>query len=88
MDSDLGPEVAVPIDKPSAVASDQGAGPLGFVGTARNDAVEEAAGLTTLAGDEFGGGPMMPMVPGTWDGERRRKGEMRSEKRLVCQRKW
>ncbi|MGO8769389.1 MAG: hypothetical protein ACLQLD_11840, partial [Mycobacterium sp.] len=27
----------------------------------------EAAGLTTLAGDEFGGGPKMPMVPGTWD---------------------
>ena len=24
-------------------------------------------GLTTLADDEFGGGPTMPMLPGTWD---------------------
>jgi hypothetical protein len=26
-----------------------------------------AAGLTKLAGDEFGGGLRVPMVPGTWD---------------------
>jgi hypothetical protein len=25
--------------------------------------------LTTLAGDEFGGGPRMPMLPNTWDPE-------------------
>jgi PPE-repeat protein len=50
----------------SAVASDQGAGTLGFAGTARKE-VTEAAGLTTLAGDEFGDGPRMPMLPGTWD---------------------
>ncbi|WP_009954990.1 hypothetical protein, partial [Mycobacterium intracellulare] len=25
-----------------------------------------AAGLTTLAADEFGDAPRMPMVPGTW----------------------
>jgi PPE-repeat protein len=49
------------------VASDQGAGNLGFAGTARKESVAGAAGLTTLAGDEFGGGPRMPMVPGTWD---------------------
>ena len=24
-------------------------------------------GLATLAADEFGGGPRMPMVPGSWD---------------------
>ncbi|MGO9184059.1 PPE family protein [Mycobacterium sp.] len=48
-------------------ASDQGAGSLGFAGTAGRASVAEAAGLTTLAGDEFGGGPKMPMVPGTWD---------------------
>jgi PPE-repeat protein len=51
----------------STVASDQGAGNLGFAGTARKETAAEAAGLTTLAGDEFGGGPQMPMVPGTWD---------------------
>ena len=29
-------------------------------------AVSTAAGLATLHGDEFGAGPTMPMVPGTW----------------------
>ncbi|EUA05234.1 hypothetical protein I547_2121 [Mycobacterium kansasii 824] len=24
--------------------------------------------MTALAGDEFGGGPRMPMVPSSWDG--------------------
>ena len=51
----------------STVASGGGAGNLGFAGTARKETVAEAAGLTTLAGDEFGGGPRMPMLPGTWD---------------------
>ncbi|CDO86573.1 PPE family protein [Mycobacterium triplex] len=46
-------------------ASDRGAGSLGFAGTARREAAA-AAGLTTLAGDEFGGGPRMPMLPGSW----------------------
>lgn len=52
---------------PPAVASDRGAGNLGFAGTARKEAVAGAAGLTTLAGDEFSGGPRMPMLPGSWD---------------------
>jgi hypothetical protein len=30
--------------------------------------------LTTLAGDEFGGGPRVPMVPGTWDPDGAREG--------------
>jgi PPE-repeat protein len=51
----------------STVASDQGAGNLGFAGTARKETTAAAAGLTALAGDEFGSGPKMPMVPGTWD---------------------
>jgi PPE-repeat protein len=56
-------------------ASDQGAGALGFAGTAHKEAVLQAAGLTALAGDEFGGGPRMPMVPGTWDGGPERGGD-------------
>jgi PPE-repeat protein len=46
-------------------ASDQGAGRLGFAGTVANGS-EKASGLATLSGDEFGGGPSMPMLPGTW----------------------
>jgi PPE-repeat protein len=53
----------------STEASDRGAGPLGFAGTVRKDTVAQAAGLSTLASDEFGGGPKMPMLPGTWDPE-------------------
>ena len=48
-------------------ASDQGAGTIGFAGTAGRDAAVEAAGLATLADDGFGGGPSVPMVPGTWE---------------------
>jgi PPE-repeat protein len=48
-------------------ASDRGAGPLGFAGTRIREPVLQAAGLTMLAGDEFGGGPRMPMMPGTWE---------------------
>ena len=54
-------------ERPSTSASGRGAGTLGFAGTTPKDAITEAAGLTTLAGDEFGGGPQMPMLPGTWD---------------------
>ncbi|ORW46816.1 hypothetical protein AWB90_12580 [Mycobacterium paraense] len=54
------------IDAAQPVASDRGAGALGFAGTARREAAA-AAGLATLAGDEFGGGPTMPMVPATWE---------------------
>jgi len=48
-------------------ASDRGAGNLGFAGTARKETAATATGLATLAVDEFGGGPTMPMVPGSWD---------------------
>jgi PPE-repeat protein len=51
----------------AAVGSDRGAGPLGFAGTVDKDTIAEAAGLATLNGNGFGGGPTMPMVPGTWD---------------------
>ena len=51
----------------STMASDRGAGNLGFARTASKETVAGAAGLTTLAGDEFGGGPSTPMVPRTWE---------------------
>jgi PPE-repeat protein len=83
MDSDIGvvPDYGA---QDNATASGNGAGTLGFAGTAHKDTVLQAAGLTKLAGDEFGGGPQMPMVPSTWEsrpespdkpGESRRGGE-------------
>lgn len=59
--------VDVDPDWGGSTASDHGAGHLGFAGTARREAVAPAAGLTTLAVDEFGGGPTVPMTPGTWE---------------------
>jgi len=50
------------------VASDRGAGTPGFAGTVSKDS-PQAAGLTTFSGDEFGGGPRMPMLPNTWNPE-------------------
>ena len=53
-------------DGGSRVTSDRGAGPLGFAGTSHQKA-GAATGLATIADDEFGNGPLMPMVPGTWN---------------------
>jgi PPE-repeat protein len=64
MDSDLGP--VVESELAATVASDWGAGRLGLAGTVRKETVAQAAGLATLSGNGFGGGPRMPMVPGTW----------------------
>ncbi|OIN77928.1 PPE family protein [Mycobacterium malmoense] len=50
---------------PEVRASDESAGPFGFTGTVPKEGVQ-AAGLTVLAGDGFGGGPTVPMVPGAW----------------------
>jgi len=50
----------------ATAASDNGAGPLGFAGTVPKGSAQ-AAGLATLSGGEFGAGPNMPMLPGTWD---------------------
>ncbi|UQX09295.1 PPE family protein [Candidatus Mycobacterium methanotrophicum] len=68
MNVEVNPDWGTP---PSTVGSDQRAGPLGLAGTVRKEAAGQAAGLATLAGDEFGGGPTMPMMPGAWqlDGE-------------------
>jgi PPE-repeat protein len=67
MDSDLGPSAGP--EEGATVTSDRGGGPLSFAGTVRKDAAGEAAGLATLNGNGFGGGPRMPMVPGTWGPE-------------------
>jgi PPE-repeat protein len=68
---DVDPDWGGPADEEerlaAATASGSGAGRLGFAGTAHKDADLPASGLTKLAGDEFGSGPRMPMVPGTWD---------------------
>jgi PPE-repeat protein len=50
----------------STTVSDRGARPLGFAGTVSKTGAT-AAGLATLAGDEFGGGPREPIMPYTWD---------------------
>ena len=52
----------------SMASSDHGTGPLGFTGTVRKRALA-ATGLATLD-DDFGGGPVMPMVPATWNAAR------------------
>jgi PPE-repeat protein len=68
-EDDPGPGPGAPLEGArvvSTAASDRGAGSLGFAGTATKERITEAAGLTTLAGDAFGGGPNMPMMPSTW----------------------
>ena len=51
-----------------ALASDLGAGAVGFPGTSHQE-VAEAAGLATLTGDALGAGPDMPMLPGSWEAD-------------------
>jgi PPE-repeat protein len=70
MNIDVNPDWGGPPSEPvaSTVASDQGAGNLGFAGTVSKGSTQ-AAGLATLSDDEFGEGPTMPMLPKTWDPE-------------------
>jgi PPE-repeat protein len=70
MNIDVDPDWGAPPGEPvaSTVASDQGGGNLGFAGTVSKGSTQ-AAGLATLSDDEFGGGPSMPMLPGTWEPE-------------------
>lgn len=53
--------------EPESFASNRGAGKLGFAGTVRNESADDATGLTALAGDEYGGGPRVPMLPNSWN---------------------
>jgi PPE-repeat protein len=70
MNFDVDPDWGAPPEPVAAAAvSDSGAGALGFAGTARTGALAQAAGLTRLTGDDFGGGPRLPMVPGSWNGQ-------------------
>jgi PPE-repeat protein len=66
--ADLEPHAGPIPDPGPTVASDRGAGSLGFAGTAPVGSAA-ATGLTTLAGDEFGNGPSAPMLPGGWDSD-------------------
>jgi PPE-repeat protein len=74
MNIDVDPDWGEPVA--STVASDQGAGPLGFAGTLSKGSAQ-AAGLATLSDDEFDRGPSMPMLPGTWDPEAPNNGNHR-----------
>jgi PPE-repeat protein len=72
MNVDVDPDWGSPGDREpvaATVASQNGAGSLGFAGTAGKDSLAEASGLATLSSNGFGHGPRMPMVPGTWDPE-------------------
>jgi PPE-repeat protein len=69
MDIDVDPQWGEPPDPepaPSTVASDEGARNLGFTGTAHKQAAPAAGGLTTMRDSEFGVGPRLPMLPGSW----------------------
>lgn len=49
-----------------ALASDRGAGPLGFTGASARPGLSPAAGLTAVAETELSGGPSVPMLPSSW----------------------
>lgn len=53
---------------PATVASGHDTGALGFAGTVRKKAMA-ATGLAKLSDDQFGAGPTMPMLPGTWNAD-------------------
>ena len=69
MNINVDPDWGEPHSGPVATSA-HGAGPLGFTGTERKTA-SAATGLATLAKDEFGSGPVMPMLPGTWNADER-----------------
>ncbi|KLO31527.1 hypothetical protein ABW16_01390 [Mycolicibacter heraklionensis] len=64
MDMNIGvtPEWETP---PGASASDSGAGPLGFAGTAAGTG-RQASGIAVLTGDGLDTEPRIPMLPGSW----------------------
>jgi PPE-repeat protein len=67
-------EVGVGIECRASDAPDRAAGPMGFAGTTHKDAMRPAAGLIVLTGEDFGGGPRIPMPPGSWGAAREAAG--------------
>ena len=65
MNINVDPDWGTP-GRESTATSDRDAGPLGFAGTMAKSA-SAATGLATLADDDFGGGPAIPMLPTTWN---------------------
>jgi PPE-repeat protein len=59
-------DMDVEVDPDWAAPSGRDAGPIGFAGTVPKGS-PRPTGLTALAGDEFSGGPTMPMLPNTWE---------------------
>jgi hypothetical protein len=51
---------------PASAASETGAGPLGFTGTARRGDAR-STGLVRLGDDAFGAAPVLPLLPESWD---------------------
>ncbi len=66
MDVEVDPDWGAPAGAQTA-ASDQGAGNLGFAGTARKETAARGGGLDHASERRVRRRPRMPMVPGTWD---------------------
>ncbi|CAM2914333.1 PPE family protein [Mycobacterium intermedium] len=68
MDMDDVPDIDEHLNQPKAwaAASDEGAGALGVAGTVLHEVQAEAAGLTTLATDDFSSTPDIPLLPRNW----------------------
>ncbi|OBH07883.1 hypothetical protein A5696_21390 [Mycobacterium sp. E2699] len=58
-------DVARP-DSQGALLPGRGGRPVGFAGAATQSGVSRAAGLATLTGAAGDGGPVLPMLPGSW----------------------
>jgi PPE-repeat protein len=70
LDYESEPDGPPPVEPRSRMrASERGAGTVGFAGVAGKPETGQAAGLTELAGDSYGGGPKEPMLPSDWDRE-------------------
>ena len=71
MDYEPEPDAPEPAPRPAprVSASSRGAAAMGFGGTVGTQDAEQsqAAGLTQLPEDAYGGGPVDPMLPGNWD---------------------